>query len=76
MDGVYMVVEVTTKKTVACVDAPYSTDVKTILACWVARQGMTENAMKNYRMDWCPITQWANLQHMLTPISEMETVHN
>ena len=76
MDGTYIVIQKETGKPVASIDAPYMSDVETVLNCWVAGQGFTEKARTNFRLDWFPITKWEGaLENMLTPFSELAKGH-
>ena len=72
MDGTYIVIRRVTNQPVASIDAPHDSSVDNVLACWVAGQGMTQQATRYYRLSWFPITKWEGaLENMLTPICEL-----
>tara|TARA_Y100000034_G_scaffold114507_1_gene150697 strand:- start:255 stop:665 length:411 start_codon:yes stop_codon:yes gene_type:complete len=79
LTGTYMIVNVETKATVACVSAPQDTAPSEIVHKFVNGQGMGSDeplvqarAEAKFRADWCPLINWfGNLNDVDTAFCEL-----
>ena len=60
---------------VAVVEWAAGVSSQEILRNWVASQGLTERAIKDFDLNGCSVIPWNGLKNTLVPYSEREKKH-